>query len=277
MKIFGGSELVNEQNQRIRQLLGEGTGGMRSASTQPVNVNWRDLARQNIQEIASSSKQNSGNFAYLERFKESLDSRQVRSRPKESSPLDRISGSRSEKRGSSANKRSAISKPKVDINAEQLMSAQRRFSETRVGSRPKSAQPATKLLKTLASGDNNQKSSNVYSIIDSLQKLRTTNFAPTTSILDGLRQRQKSDRLIESASKNRAASKDRNDRLKTTPAPWPKEPLGRSNMNSTLKSFAGELDTKFGDKSVNNFLTPKARLVFGKRHEGNSDFKGSFF
>lgn len=268
MKIFGGSDLVNEKNQKIRQLLGEGTGGMRAASAQTTNSNWRDVAKQNIQDIAGNSKHGSRNLAYLERFKENLETRQYKPRKQESSALERLSRSRSEKRSSSITKRKEIKQPTIDINKKQLQSAQRRFSESRTEIRPKSAQPTTDLLKNLTTADRGSKSKIVNPIIDSLQKLRTSNFAASTSIIDGLRHRQKSERRIESASKAKDYSRDNTDRLLRTPTQWPKDSLTKSNLKSDLKSLMEQLEQKKTEKLNSNFLTPKARLVFNNRREG---------
>lgn len=257
---------MSEQSQKIRQLLGEGTGGMRTVSTQPSNSNWRDIAKQNIQEIAS--KQGSKNFAYLDKFKESLDSRKNKPKNENVSLLNKFPRSRSEARPSSGIKALEISKVKLDINTKHLLSTQRRFSESRSTSRPHSAQPSSDIRRshTGLNSEINLKKSKVHSIIDSLQRLRTTNYTPTASVVGGLGGRQRSERLIESASK----SKINTDRLLATPNQWTKNQISqkKTQLKSGLKGFGHDLETKNVDfSSNNNFLTPKARLVFNKRKE----------
>lgn len=268
MKIFGGSDLVNEQNQKIRQLLGEGTGGMRGASAQPTNSNWRDVAKQNIQDIAGNSKQISRNFTYLERFKENLETRKFKPRNQDLNHIERFSRSRSEKKSPSINKKKETNKQLSDINTKQLLSAKRRFSETRKEARPRSAQPTSDLFKTMITGETGVKGSKVPSIIDSLQKIRASNIGPSNSILDSLLHRQKSEKRIDSASKGVDISRENTDRLLKTPAQWPKDSLTKSNLKTDLKSLMNQLEQKKSEKPMANFLTPKARLIFNNRREG---------
>lgn len=279
MKLFGGSDLVNEQNQKIRQLLGEGTGGMRAASAQTTNSNWRDIARQNIQDIAGSSKPGSRNLTYLDRFKEGLENGKFKARtaPTGSNNLERVSRSKSNNRSSSFSKR-IEPKSTLDINTKQLNSAKRRFSQNRKEERPKSAQPPAESLKVSQTGENFLKGSKINSIIDSIQKLRTNNIGSTASVLDGLIQRQQSERLIGSATKNKDVSRDYNDRLLKTPAPWPKDIQTKSNVKTDLKALMEQLEKKKPEVLSPNFLTPKARLVFNNRREGfigKTEDKGS--
>lgn len=260
MKIFGGSELVNEQNQRIRQLLGEGTGGMRAAAVQPVASNWKDIVKQNIHNIAASNKQASPNLTYLDRFKESLDSRIMKGKPQESITFERLTRSRSENRNASRNRKNESAAKKVDITTSQLLSTRRRFSESKAFSRPKSVQPSSTMIRSLGTTSTRLRTSKV---IDSLQNLRTSNLGHATSLLDDLRQKQKSERMIESATKSRLGNRGDTERFSNTPTQWRNESLSRSNINSSVK-------TSFVDQDIkpnHNFRTPKT-ILFSKRRDG---------
>ena len=278
MKIFSGGEKFTEHNTKIKQLLGEGTGGRKLVSSSSQNLHWREIAKQTIKDLAGSQKDSGRNYAYLAKFKESLDQRQVKNPISTGANLFNQNRSKSEDPrnvSSSADVSNGRATPKLDITSKHLYFEQRRFSD----SRPQSASRAQ--ISDRPSHFNpiegfSLKQSKVQDVLGCLQKSRTMNYG---SFQDQIRVDRSSFTRNQNSSKHIKTEVEKStgkfDNLCATPASNKRPRTAKDRLLSSLesKSFSKEKS----DLMLKNYLTPKPKLVFNKKVPETDRFSKSSY
>lgn len=276
MKIFSGGEKLTDHNTKIRQLLGEGTGGRKMVSSSNQNMHWREIAKQTIKDLAGGQKDSGRNYAYLAKFKESLDQRQVKNPASAGTNLFNQSRSKSEdpRNVKAAVNGSAVrAAPKLDITSKHLFFEKRRFSDSRpqsasrpqLSDRPSHVNPLENF---------SLKQSKVQDVLGSLQQSRTLNYS---SFQDQIRIEKISQNRHQNSSKHIRTEVEKSagkfDNLYATPASNKRPRTAKDRLMSSLerKSFNNEKS----DYKPKNYLTPKAKLVFNKKAPETDRFSKS--
>lgn len=278
MKIFSGADKFTEHNTKIKQLLGEGTGGRRLVSSSSQNLHWREIAKQTIKDLAGSQKDSGRNYAYLAKFKESLDQRQVKNPISAGANLFNQSRSKSEDPRnvkSAANVTIGRPTPKLDITSKHLFFEKRRFSDTRpqsasraqISDRPSHVNPLEGF---------SLKQSKVQDVLGCLQQSRTMNYG---SFQDQIRVDRSSFTRNQNSLKHIKTEVEKStgkfDNLRATPASNKRPRTAKDRLMSSLerKSFIKEKS----DYKPKNYLTPKAKLVFNKKVPETDRFSKSSY
>lgn len=261
MKIFGGNESYLEQSNKIKQLLGEGTGGRKLGSSNNAQPPWKEAAKQAIHDIAGSPRNNK-NYEYLTKFKESLDQRQFGKKLSATQNLFERN-KRSVSEDTTKNRFKNESKDGADnITMKQLLFEKRRFSQTR----PKSCVREDK--KTNESSNSSKittKKNQISDIIGDIQKMRAMNY--TYSLVESKTEKNISkskygqSNLKEKAE--RGLSTDRFESLVATPLSSKRPQTSQQRVISALGKTDNMRDNL--DFTGLNYLTPKARLVFNMK------------
>jgi hypothetical protein len=275
MKIFSGGEKFTEQNSKIRLLLGEGTGGRKLTNSSSQTGNWREAAKQNIKDIAGGQKDSMRNYAYLTKFKESLDQRQVKNRENLRENLFTTKRSNSEDPRIKSSLSTEPFSTKLDITTKHLIFEQRRFSE----SRPRSAsrpQLSERLSVKSPLDGYTVKQSKVQELLGSLQQSKTLNYGSfqdaTKNEKSSVLKRPASSKQIK-MEQEQSASKF--DKFYATPASTKRPRTAKDRLAESIEKRS--VNVGKSDYKPKNYLTPKAKLVFNKKTaESGRMITGSF-